>query len=50
VRRGTLITIICLFVLIGVAAVYQMVIASGDRQRYPGPGLGTPFPTTVVSP
>ncbi|HEY3264170.1 MAG TPA: hypothetical protein VGK12_03340 [Actinomycetota bacterium] len=49
-RRGTLITIICLFVLIGVAAVYQMVIASGDRQRYPGPNLGTPVPTSVITP
>ena len=48
-RRATLIVIICLFVLIGVAAVYQMVIASGD-QRYPGPVLGTPYPTTVVTP
>jgi hypothetical protein len=49
VRRGTLITVICLFVLIGVAAVYQMTIASGDR-RYPGPNPGTPLPTSVVTP
>jgi hypothetical protein len=49
VRRATLITIICLFLLIGVAAVYQMVIGSGDR-RYPGPVSGTPYPTTVVTP
>jgi hypothetical protein len=50
VRRGTLITIICLFVLIGAAAVYEMAIASGDHRRYPGPDLGTPFPTTVITP
>ena len=48
-RRATLITIICLFLVIGVAAVYQMVIASGDR-RYPGPAPGTPYPTAVVTP
>jgi hypothetical protein len=50
VRRATLITIICLFVLIGVAAVYQMVLASSDRPRYPGPNVYTPFPTSVVTP
>jgi hypothetical protein len=49
VRRGTLITVICLFVLIGIAAVYQMTIASGGR-HYPGPRPGTPFPTSVVTP
>jgi hypothetical protein len=50
VRRATLITIICLFVVIGVAAVYQMILASSDRPRYPGPNIATPFPTTVVTP
>lgn len=49
-RRFTLITIICLFLLIGAAAVYQMAIASGDRPLYPGPVPGTPFPTSVLTP
>ncbi len=48
VRRFTLITLICLFLLIGAAAVYQMVLASGDRPRYPGPVPGTPLPTSVT--
>jgi hypothetical protein len=50
VRRATLVTIICLFVLIGVAAVYQMVLASNDGPTYPGPNLTTPFPSVVTSP
>jgi hypothetical protein len=41
--------VICLFVLIGIAAVYQMIIASGD-QRFPGPAPGTPFPTSAITP
>lgn len=49
-RRATLITIICLFVLLGVAAVYQMVLASSDRPRYAGPDIGTPYPTMIVTP
>jgi hypothetical protein len=50
VRRATLVTIICLFVLIGIAAVYQMVLASSDSPTYPGPNLQTPFPSVVASP
>lgn len=49
-RRFTLVTLICLFLLIGAAAIYQMTIASGDRPRYPGPVPGTPFPTAATTP
>jgi hypothetical protein len=45
-----LIAIICLFVLIGAAAIYQMTLASRDGRRFPGPNLDTPFPTTVITP
>jgi len=45
-----LIVIICLFVALGAAAVYQMVLASGDGPRYPGPVPGTPYPTSFASP
>jgi hypothetical protein len=44
VRRFTLITIICLAVILAGAAVVQLVIASGDREPYPGPVAGTPYP------
>jgi hypothetical protein len=44
VRRFTLITIICLVVLLAAAAVVQLVIATGDRDPYPGPVPGTPYP------
>jgi len=37
VRRATFITIVVLFVLIGAAAIYQVVIASGDTPPLPGP-------------
>jgi hypothetical protein len=47
VRRFTLITIICLVVLLAAAAVAQLVIASADREPYPGPVPGTPFPSVV---
>ena len=43
-RRFTLITIICLAVLLAGAAVVQLVIASADRDPYPGPVAGTPYP------
>jgi hypothetical protein len=49
VRRTTLITIICLFVLLGIAAVYQMMLASGDA-TYPGPNLQTPLPSIATTP
>jgi hypothetical protein len=44
VRRFTLITIICLVVLLAGAAVAQLVVAGGDREPYPGPVPGTPYP------
>lgn len=43
-RRWTLITLIVLFVLLAVAAVYQIALASRDQERFPGPVSGTPFP------
>ena len=42
--------IVVLFVLIGGAAIYQLVLASSERERFPGPVSGTPFPTSVVTP
>lgn len=48
-RRFTFITIVVLFTLIAGAAVYQIVIASGERQPYPGPVLGTPLPSIPPS-
>jgi hypothetical protein len=47
-RRGTLITIVLLFVVLIVAAVYQGIVANGPR-RYPGPGFTT-TPTASVTP
>jgi hypothetical protein len=49
VRRFTLITIVVLFALIVSAAIYQLVLASRDRPRYPGPVEGTPLPATSPS-
>lgn len=49
-RRFTLITIVCLFVLITTAAVYQLVLATRDQERFPGPQLGTPLPTFAPTP
>jgi hypothetical protein len=43
-RRFTLITIICLVVLLVGAAVAQLLIAGADREPYPGPVPGTPYP------
>jgi hypothetical protein len=39
-RRFTLVTIILLFVLLVVAAIFQIRAASGPR-RYPGPGVSS---------
>jgi hypothetical protein len=44
VRRFTLITIICLVVLLVGAAVAQLLIAAADQEPYPGPVPGTPYP------
>ncbi len=43
-RRFTLITIICLVILLAGAAVAQLIIASADRDPYLGPLPGTPYP------
>jgi len=45
VRRFTLITIICLVVLLAGAAVAQLIIAGADREPFPGPVPGTPYPS-----
>ncbi len=49
-RRFTLITLICLFLLLAGAAIYQLVLASKDGERFPGPQVGTPFPSASVAP
>jgi hypothetical protein len=49
VRRFTLITLICLLVLLVGTAVYQLVLANRDVE-YPGPVPGTPIPQAVPSP
>lgn len=49
-RKGTLVAIVVLFLVLGAAAIYQMVLATRDRQPYPGPVSGTPLPTSVVMP
>jgi hypothetical protein len=50
VRPFTKLTLIVLFTLILVAAVAQVMIATRDREPYPGPASGTPLPTSVLSP
>jgi hypothetical protein len=45
VRRFTLITIVVLFLLLGGAAFYQLVLANREDQRFPGPVPGTPLPS-----
>lgn len=49
-RRFTLVTIVVLFVLIAAAAVWQLILAGRDQPRFPGPELGTPFPTATAAP
>ncbi|HEY7660537.1 MAG TPA: hypothetical protein VIC58_08055 [Actinomycetota bacterium] len=44
-RRFTLITLIVLVVLLAGAAIYQLVLATGDREPFPGPVPGTPLPS-----
>jgi hypothetical protein len=48
VRRFTLITLIVLFILIAVAAAFQILAARRDV-LYPGPGRGTFFPPTPTA-
>jgi hypothetical protein len=47
VRRFTLITIVCLFLLLAGATVYQLFLANQEVERFPGPVPGTPLPTIV---
>jgi hypothetical protein len=49
-RRGTLIVIVALFVIITVAAVAQIVIASGDREPLEGPTSPGQLPSLSTSP
>jgi hypothetical protein len=50
-RRGTLITLIVLFVVLAAAAISQIVIASGDREPLPGPQQPGDLPAaTTTSP
>lgn len=50
-RRFTLITIVCLFLVLGGAAVYQLILAGrGPGERFPGPVPGTPLPTFTSTP
>ena len=49
-RKGTLVAIVVLLLVLGAAAIYQLVLATRDRQPYPGPVSGTPLPTSVVTP
>jgi hypothetical protein len=44
-RRWTLVTLICLCVLLIGAAVYQLMLANRDVERFPGPVPGTPLPS-----
>jgi len=50
VRRFTLVTLICLFLLIAGAAVYQLALANRDVERFPGPEIGTPLPSATAAP
>lgn len=49
-RRGTFVTIVVLFVVLGVATIYQLVLANDDRERFPGPQPGTPLPSVTATP
>jgi hypothetical protein len=49
VRRWTFITIIALFLVIGLAAAYQILIASRHTGPLPGPVSGHPLPTATAT-
>lgn len=49
-RRFTFVTLIVLFALLVGAAIYQLVLASDGRERFPGPSEDTPLPAIVPSP
>jgi hypothetical protein len=48
-RRWTFITIIVLFVLILVAAIFQIRAAGRGSRRFPGPGFTVTPPTPSAS-
>jgi hypothetical protein len=47
-RRGTLITLICLFALLVTIAVIQLT-QTPPESPYPGPASGTPLPSGVTT-
>ena len=49
-RRGTLITLIALAVILAGAAIYQIVLASRDQGPLPGPAEPGDLPTTLPRP
>jgi hypothetical protein len=49
VRRFTLITLVCLFLLLAGAAAYQLLLANRGVERFPGPQLGTPLPSATAT-
>lgn len=49
-RPFTKLAIVILLLLLAGAALFQILIASGDRPPYPGPVPGTPYPTLTVAP
>ena len=48
-RRHTLIMIVVLFALIAGAAIYQIVLASGDRAPYHGPQSPGQLPSSPAA-
>jgi hypothetical protein len=50
VRPFTKLAIACLLGLIVAAAVYQLLLANQNHERYPGPVPGTPFPSISTTP
>ena len=48
-RRPTLIMIVVLFALIAGAAIYQIVLASGDKAPLPGPQSPEQLPSLPVA-
>jgi hypothetical protein len=45
VRRFTRLTIVFLFLLLAGAALYQLILANRNIERFPGPVPGTPLPS-----
>jgi hypothetical protein len=46
VRRGTLIIVIALFLILVAAAIYQFTLGGGDEPRFCGPASPGAQPTT----